>query len=83
MAVRNGCFHPKLLVLEADDEAHVLVGSANLTFGGWSANLECIDHVFANGMASAIKDVAAFFDRLSDDGRCVHDAADHCRSRFP
>src|SRR5688572_26477965 len=36
VAVRNGCFHPKLAILMDDELAHVLIGSGNLTFGGWS-----------------------------------------------
>lgn len=35
VAVTNGCFHPKLLVLTSSTEAHIVVGSGNLTFGGW------------------------------------------------
>ena len=37
LAVRAGVgvFHPKISVLGAEDDCHLLVGSGNLTFGGW------------------------------------------------
>lgn len=38
--VQNGVFHPKITVLVDEAEAHVIVGSGNLTFGGWGGNLE-------------------------------------------
>lgn len=80
ISVRSGCFHPKLMVLEADDATHVTIGSGNLTFGGWSANLECIEHLHTNGMSLAIDDVGAFFATLADSKACRHDARDYCRS---
>jgi hypothetical protein len=39
----GGVFHPKITVLTAPDECHLLVGSGNLTFGGWGGNFEVID----------------------------------------
>src|SRR2546423_8460554 len=38
VAVRAGAgvFHPKISVLTAEEESHILVGSGNLTFGGWA-----------------------------------------------
>lgn len=80
IAVRHGCFHPKLMVLEADDATHVTVGSGNLTFGGWSNNLECIEHLHANGMSLAIEDVGRFFTSLADSDACRHGAQDFCRT---
>lgn len=80
VAVRQGCFHPKLMVLEADDATHVTVGSGNLTFGGWSANLECVEHLHASGMAAAIGDVGRFFAVLAEAPNCEHDARSHCRA---
>ena len=79
VAVRNGCFHPKVMVLEADDATHVTIGSNNLTFGGWSANLECIEHVHTAGMAEAVADVGRFFTTFADAPNCEHDARRICR----
>lgn len=80
VAVRNGCFHPKIMILEAADAVHATVGSGNMTFGGWSANLECIEHVYADGRATALSDLGRFFTALSDNAGCKHDASDYCRS---
>lgn len=79
VAVRNGCFHPKLMVLEGDDATHVTIGSNNLTFGGWSANLECIEQIHAAGMAEAVGDIGRFFTTLADAPNCEHDAQRICR----
>src|SRR5437016_5916151 len=38
--VNGGVFHPKISVLAADNDCHLLVGSGNLTFGGWGGNFE-------------------------------------------
>lgn len=79
VAVRKGCFHPKLVVLEADDATHVIVGSNNLTFGGWSANLECVEHIHTAGMAAAMGDIGRFFTTLADAPNCKHDVRAYCR----
>lgn len=34
------CFHPKALLLAGPDKATLLVGSGNLTYGGWRKNAE-------------------------------------------
>ncbi|MDR6832102.1 MULTISPECIES: hypothetical protein [unclassified Sphingopyxis] len=80
VAARAGCFHPKLMVLESDDATHATVGSGNLTFGGWSANLECLDHVHANGMALAVGDLGRFFTVLGTAQTCEHDARTLCEA---
>ncbi|MGR3495497.1 hypothetical protein, partial [Citreimonas sp.] len=36
----HGVFHAKVGALFGDDDAHLLVGSGNLTFAGWGGNLE-------------------------------------------
>jgi hypothetical protein len=41
----TGIFHPKIGFLANDDHAVLLVGSGNLTFGGWGTNLEFVDIV--------------------------------------
>src|SRR4051794_31426099 len=44
VARSGGVFHPKVTVLTSDEETHLIVGSGNLTFGGWGGNLEAFDH---------------------------------------
>ena len=65
IAVGTGVFHPKISALIADDECHLLIGSGNLTFGGWGGNLEVIEHLHPSFAADAIDDAADFFERLS------------------
>jgi hypothetical protein len=61
LAVAHGVFHPKLTVLAAMDECHLLVGSGNLTFGGWGGNCENLEHLHPSFAASAIADAAYSF----------------------
>ena len=65
ISVTNGCFHPKLTVLTSKAEAHVVIGSGNLTFGGWGSNLECVEHFHTGFAADAIEDVADFLESLA------------------
>ena len=51
ISVSSGVFHPKISVLSGKDECHVLVGSGNLTFGGWGGNYEVLEHL-ASGFCS-------------------------------
>ena len=37
---RSVLFHPKVYLSRNDDEAHLIVGSANLTLGGLNSNIE-------------------------------------------
>jgi hypothetical protein len=78
VTVRNGCFHPKIGVLWSEDRSHVLVGSGNLTFGGWSSNLECLDHLHTAGCARALSGVADFLLDLATTPRCLHAAESAC-----
>lgn len=80
VAVANGCFHPKLMVLEADDAVHATVGSGNLTFGGWSANLECIEQLHDGNDALALGDLGRFFAALAESRTCDHGARSACRA---
>jgi hypothetical protein len=43
VSVSAGVFHPKISVMSAKDECHLLVGSGNLTFGGWGGNYEVLE----------------------------------------
>lgn len=80
VVVTGGCFHPKLIVLEPEDDGpiHALVGSCNLTFGGWSANLECVDHIDTSGSPEAMRGLAGFFEALAGSRRCAHEARALC-----
>ena len=80
VVVANGCFHPKIIVLEPEDDGpiHALVGSWNLTFGGWSANLECVDHLDTARTPGAMRGLADFFGTLAISKRCTHEAPRLC-----
>ena len=38
--VPGGCFHPKFVLLDGEAGPRLVIGSGNLTFGGWGRNLE-------------------------------------------
>ena len=78
VAVTNGVFHPKVSVFTSADECHVLVGSGNLTFGGWGGNCEVLEHLHTGFAADAIADTADFFERVSGITRVRHGAAARC-----
>ncbi len=41
--LREGVFHPKVILLQDEEDNTVLItGSANLTVGGWAHNRECV-----------------------------------------
>ncbi|MFL1463445.1 hypothetical protein ACI6QG_14665 [Roseococcus sp. DSY-14] len=75
---RAHAFHPKVSVLASETEVHVLVGSGNLTFGGWGGNLEVFDHLHRGFAADALADAAVFFETLAASDRVKHGAAAHC-----
>ena len=75
---RRGVFHPKVTTLIAEDDAHVLVGSGNLTFGGWGQNLEVIEHLHPSFASQAFRDLADFYDALSISDVVMHEADDLC-----
>jgi hypothetical protein len=78
ISVTGGVFHPKLSVLMDGVNCHLLVGSGNLTFGGWGGNLEVIEHLHPSFAAQAIGDAATFFDLLSTNNRLKHVAGKQC-----
>jgi hypothetical protein len=43
MRLGNGVFHPKCIYLSGPDEDALIVGSGNLTFGGFGRNLEVLE----------------------------------------
>ena len=50
VGLRNGVFHPKCCYLAGPDGDLLVVGSGNLTFGGFGRNLEDDSVVFAIGI---------------------------------
>lgn len=78
IAVAKGVFHPKLSVLTADNECHLLVGSGNLTFNGWGGNLEVVEHLHPSFAADAIEDAADFFERLALSDQIRHGVFERC-----
>ena len=71
-----GIFHPKVSVLAQKDDAHLLVGSGNLTFSGWGGNLEVIEHLHPSFAADAFDDTAAFFEALANSDGVATSAGD-------
>ena len=78
VSVSTGVFHPKISVLAAAEECHLLVGSGNLTFGGWGGNCEVLEHLHPSFAADAIEDAASFFDLISVTERVRHCAEEQC-----
>ncbi|MHA4734403.1 phospholipase D-like domain-containing protein [Ensifer adhaerens] len=65
VACSTGVFHPKLSLFFGETDAHMLVGSGNLTFGGWGMNLEVVEHVHPSFAAEAFDDAAELFELMS------------------
>jgi hypothetical protein len=78
VSVSSGAFHPKISVLTSAEECHLLVGSGNLTFGGWGGNCEVLEHLHPSFAADAIEDAASFFDLISVTERVRHCAGEQC-----
>jgi hypothetical protein len=76
VSVRTGVFHPKISVFIAPGECHLLIGSGNLTFGGWGVNCEVIEHLHPRFAREAIEDAAEFFDAVASHPRLTHGASD-------
>lgn len=65
LATTTGVFHPKLTLLFDESDAHMLVSSGNLTFGGWGINLETVDHLHPSFAAETFDDAADLFESLA------------------
>lgn len=78
VACVGGVFHPKLSVFAGVDDAHLLVGSGNLTFGGWGGNLELTEHLHPSFAADAFDDAADFFELLTISDRIHTEAGSAC-----
>lgn len=63
LASTASTFHPKVWIIEngQDPHAHVIVGSANLSNGGFESNIECSAYLDSPGVATDMQD---WFDDL-------------------
>lgn len=62
---RAGVFHPKVSAFINTEDAHLLVGSGNLTFGGWGGNAELVEHFHSDNAPRLIEDCADFLELLA------------------
>ncbi len=69
VAVPDGCFHPKFVLLDGDQGPRLLVGSGNLTFGGWGRNLELCEMLGPATHPAALIDMADFLEALATSPR--------------
>ncbi|KKW90257.1 phospholipase D-like domain-containing protein [Sphingobium chungbukense] len=76
----HGVFHAKIGALFTDDEAHLLVGSGNLTFAGWGGNLELAEHLHPSFAADAFEEAAGFFEQIAGSDQLVTSAGKACES---
>lgn len=76
----RGVFHPKIGALFAQDDAHLIVGSGNLTFAGWGGNLELVEHLHPSFAADVFDEAADFFEQLSRSDQVVTSAGPACES---
>ena len=76
VAVSNGCFHAKLLSVTSKTDAHLVIGSGNLSFGGWGSNLECVEHLHPSFAPDAFTDTADFLRRIASSPRIKHAASE-------
>ena len=74
----SGMFHPKLSVFLAADDAHLLVGSGNLTFGGWGGNLEFVEHLHPSFAPDVFDDAADFFELMTIADNVVGEVGAQC-----
>lgn len=80
IACSTGVFHAKVNAFFGQSESHLLVGSGNLTFGGWGMNLEVFEHLHPSFAGDAFLDAAGFFDALSISGQVRHGVSDRLES---
>ncbi|GEM_PF-1150084 len=78
VAVSGGVFHPKVAVFCSGEECHLLVGSGNLTFGGWGGNCEVLEHLHPSFAADAMEDAASFFESIALTERVRCSAGKQC-----
>ena len=90
VSLNEGVFHPKCVYLAGEKLDVLLVGSGNLTFGGFGRNLEVIEVLLSTTAPAAFGDFAEFLtsidNRLGKDLHCPDVAWTKifrdCASRF-
>lgn len=60
IGLRNGVFHPKCCYLAGPDGDLLLIGSGNLTFGGFGRNLEVLETLSSQRHAQCFHEFAEF-----------------------
>jgi hypothetical protein len=65
VAMPAGCFHPKFILLDGEDGPRLVIGSGNLTFGGWGRNLELCEVLSPATSPAAFGDMADFLEALA------------------
>ena len=65
----GGCFHPKFVLLDGEDGPRLIIGSGNLTFGGWGRNLELCEILSPRSSPLAFIDMADFLEALATSPR--------------
>jgi hypothetical protein len=60
VALRHGVFHPKCIYLAGPQFDALLIGSGNLTFGGFGRNLEVLEVLLSTTTPSVFGDFAGF-----------------------
>lgn len=75
IAQRRNRFHPKVYLLDSNknDEAHLIIGSANMTEAALTRNCEAFSVMYAENAAEVVQ-FEAFWDALWDKGQLVNDA---------
>src|SRR5262245_55478464 len=64
IGLRRGVFHPKCCYLVGEDGDLLLIGSGNLTFGGFGRNLEVLDCLSSTVHRQCFATFAEFLDGL-------------------
>lgn len=63
--LRNGIFHPKTVYLAGKEDDLLLVGSGNLTFGGYGRNVECLEVFRKSESPTVFAEYADFLESLT------------------
>lgn len=76
VALKNGVFHAKCMYLSADDGDVIVIGSGNMTFGGFGKNIEVFEILTPIESPNTFAEFAEFLDLLAikDDFICPDDS---------
>lgn len=66
VALRQGVFHPKCIYLSGPEQDALVVGSGNLTFGGFGRNLEVLEALTSTKSPGVFHDFANFLTALEN-----------------